>query len=143
MKRAGVKASSISCGCVHTAVSTVVGEVVAGSGVNEVRGRTLRACRSALARHTHAKRVLTRPAPALLHVRPQVRTTVGGHVYVAGPAAALGRFTPHFKLVQELYSKNVKQVSCGYSSTGCVTVEGELFTWGNNKASHCHVMPLC
>ena len=57
----------------------------------------------------------------------------GGDVYVAGPAAALGRFSPHFRLVQNLAKKPVKTLSCGYNTTGCVTYNGELHTWGSNK----------
>ena len=58
----------------------------------------------------------------------------GGDVYVAGPAAALGKFSPHFRLVQQLHKTPVKTLSCGYSITGCVTFNGELYTWGSNKS---------
>ena len=35
--------------------------------------------------------------------------------------------------VSKLQSKKVKQVSCGFRHTACVTEDGELYTWGAGK----------
>lgn len=62
-----------------------------------------------------------------------VRVVRGGEVFQAGAALALGRFCPSFEILEPLRGNPVKQVSCGYSHTAAVTVEGELWTWGSNR----------
>ncbi len=64
----------------------------------------------------------------------KVTVVKGGDVYVAGPSAVLGKNRPRFHLVRELVGKPVKQVSAGYSITACVTMEGEMYSWGVNKS---------
>lgn len=64
----------------------------------------------------------------------RVKRVSGGHVFVAGPVAALGKSRPTFHIMRELLDTPIKRVSAGYGATACISVQGELYTWGANKS---------
>jgi len=63
----------------------------------------------------------------------KVKKTIGGNIFVAGPSAAIGRSYSRFHPLKEFSEIPISQVSCGYSATACVSVDGELFSWGVNR----------
>ncbi|EQC40572.1 hypothetical protein SDRG_02460 [Saprolegnia diclina VS20] len=56
----------------------------------------------------------------------------GGRVFVAGSAHALGVFCPAFVTPATLASVQVTTLACGNAHTAAVSIDGELFSWGNN-----------
>ncbi|RHY11143.1 hypothetical protein DYB36_002298 [Aphanomyces astaci] len=56
----------------------------------------------------------------------------GGVVYVCGSAHSLGKFCPAFVALPQLQGVPVSNVSCGNAHTAAVSVDGEVYTWGNN-----------
>ncbi|KAF0689355.1 Aste57867_19181 [Aphanomyces stellatus] len=56
----------------------------------------------------------------------------GGVLFVCGSAHSLGKFCPAFTTPPELKGIPMVNVSCGNAHTAAVSVEGELYTWGNN-----------
>ncbi|KAJ0403225.1 hypothetical protein P43SY_000033 [Pythium insidiosum] len=69
----------------------------------------------------------------------------GGRVYIAGSSHALGRFCPTFTLVSLPPDTAIVRVSCGNAHTAVVSVDGELYTWGNNAGGclgHAPVIPF-
>jgi alpha-tubulin suppressor-like RCC1 family protein len=67
----------------------------------------------------------------------RVRVMDGGKVFQAGTAMAVGSYTPAFAPVVRLADQAVKSISAGDTHSGCVTVDGELFTWGSNAFGAC------
>lgn len=57
----------------------------------------------------------------------------GGHVFVCGSAAPLGRHVPTWESVPELDGVGIRQVACGVGHTAAVSAYGELYTWGSNR----------
>ncbi|OQS05189.1 regulator of chromosome condensation (RCC1) [Thraustotheca clavata] len=58
--------------------------------------------------------------------------TVIGRAFVCGSAHALGTFQAEFTTPPQLLSIQVTSIVCGNAHTAAVTVDGELYTWGNN-----------
>ena len=67
----------------------------------------------------------------------KLRKMCGGRVYVTGSGNVLGIQYNVMTLLEELKNIPVKQVSAGYQHSALVTVEGELYCWGHNKAGCC------
>lgn len=65
----------------------------------------------------------------------------GGTVFAAGSLAVLGKFTPAFERVfppsEEPPEVAARQVSAGFGHSAIVTVQGELYCWGVNRAGCC------
>lgn len=110
---AGEHIANVSCGNAHTLVSTAI---------------VSRSQQQAQQRND----VADKPA--------------GGTVYAAGSLAVLGRFCPSFERVfpppevdgtAELPELAASQVSAGFGHSAIVTVQGELYCWGNNQDGCC------
>ena len=56
----------------------------------------------------------------------------GGEVYATGAAWVLGEFHASFERVRGLDDVHVINVSAGFSHSGAVTSDGEVYTWGSN-----------
>ncbi|OQR95219.1 regulator of chromosome condensation (RCC1) [Achlya hypogyna] len=56
----------------------------------------------------------------------------GGRAFVCGSAHALGVFCPEFTTPAALLDVQITAISCGNAHTAAVSIDGEVYTWGNN-----------
>ena len=66
------------------------------------------------------------------HGASKVDIVRGGELMQCGAAAALGAYTPMFKVVEKLKNRPVCSIAAGDNHSAAVTVTGELYTWGLN-----------
>jgi Ca2+-binding EF-hand superfamily protein len=152
--------AQVSCGSSHTACVTVSGELyiwgVADGGRLGLGERMQTQLQPVLVESLLHERILTVSCGnnhTMCNTATQdkwqgdglskTRVSVGGDVYVAGSATALGRWLPSFTRMEELRGQAVRQVSAGYGHSAALSSEGELFTWGGNRNGCCgHPLPL-
>jgi len=67
----------------------------------------------------------------------KIKVCTGGKLFVAGPASVLGKFCPSFESYESLQDIPIRQVSAGFLHQVCVTIDGELFSWGSNVQGCC------
>lgn len=69
----------------------------------------------------------------------KVRNLRGGLLFMAGSRVVLGKQCDSFSLVTELENVAIKQASAGYQHNVVVSAEGEVYSWGRNKAGCCGI----
>ena len=79
-----------------------------------------------------------------VHNGIQFSKVSGGKLLVAGPSTVLGLKFPSFgsytaflKDSNQIEPVAIKQISCGFSHQSAVSIEGELFTFGDNTGGCC------
>ncbi|KDO31373.1 hypothetical protein SPRG_03990 [Saprolegnia parasitica CBS 223.65] len=65
-------------------------------------------------------------------IAASVETISGGDIYVCGSAGPLMQYTPSWSLLQSIRGTPIRQVACGFGHTAAVSMDGELYTWGQN-----------
>ncbi|KDO30231.1 hypothetical protein SPRG_19786 [Saprolegnia parasitica CBS 223.65] len=148
------KVRKIACGPSHSAVISTNGELyVWGSGDggrlglgdgrftdtdNELRGGHLgivsvpTKVAALLEHHIIDVSCGTAHTAVVSAIQSNGALSSGGRVFVAGSAHALGDFCPAFVTPTGLASVQVTALACGNAHTAAVSIDGELFTWGNN-----------
>ena len=69
--------------------------------------------------------------------KDQIRVKSGGKLYVAGPANVLGTYCPVFTRITSLDDATVCHLSAGFCHSSVITSDGELYSWGMNRAGCC------
>ncbi|EQC26992.1 hypothetical protein, variant [Saprolegnia diclina VS20] len=65
-------------------------------------------------------------------ITASIETISGGEIYVCGSAGPLMHYTPSWSLLQSICGTPMRQVACGFGHTAAVSMDGELYTWGQN-----------
>ena len=135
----------VSCGASHAGCTTIQGAVYVWGNANGGRlglGPSVRDCVSVpivvkALRGLRASQISCGNAHSAICTEVASDTSgvmdyiTGGEVFVCGNAVALGKFYTTWTSIEGL--ENIKQVSCGFSHTGAVSVYGECFLWGQNQ----------